>query len=398
MQNSNRRSIRLVQISLCLLCQLAFLTAATLHTHARNGLPQSAYFGFGARIDPWGEQVDAALEAASANGLDWIGLDFDWNAQWPESNTTLDLAGIDHIMQYASNQDMAVLISITNAPSWAMSSAGPDPDITGGLIAQFIRLYPNALKAVELFPGANTAAGWGAPPDPAAYTRLVQAANAVMGGTSDGLVLISAGLIPVSHTKAGNDIDELEFLQQLYEEGAASEMPVISVRFPNMYGDPLEFPRDGGETVLRRYELIRKRMLQNGHKEGLIWVTGFSWPAVDLSHPSRPASEPLSAKKTTERSQSNWLGHALQLMKSQLYLGAAFHDCLNPPIDSGQNQSNRSCLIRVGEGNVQIHPALTNIGYMNELVAKQQSIASSSERENASARFNLIALWKALSP
>lgn len=398
MQNSNRRSIRLVQISLCLLCQLAFLTAATLHTYAKNGLPQSANFGFGARIDPWGEQVDIALDAAAANGLHWIGVDFDWNRHWPESNSTLDLTGIDHVMQFAVQHDLAVLLSITNAPAWAKSTAGPDPETTAGLVTQFMRLYPETLKAIELFPAANTEAGWGAPPDPAAYNRLFQATSAVTLGADRGPVLIAAGLVPVNSSNSKQDIDDLEYLQQLYDEGADEIMPVVSVRFTELSGDALAFPRADGETVLRRYELVRNQMLRNGHKAGYIWITGFSWPSGDRSQNVNTILDTQSARESIENNQSHWLSHALQIMKSQLYLGAAFHECLNPPAGSGKQISEQGCLIRTDDGKPHIHPALTSIGYLNALVEKQQSLGSSSGRDNAATRFDLIAFWKAISP
>lgn len=398
MQNSNRRSIRLVQISLCLLCQLAFLTAATLHTYAKNGLPQSENFGFGARIDPWGKQVDIALEAASANALHWIGVDFDWSRHWPESNSTLDLTGIDHVMRFAVQHDLAVLLSITNAPAWAKSTVGPDPEITAGLVTQFMRLYPKAVKAIELFPAANTEAGWGAPPDPGAYIRLFQATSAVIHDADNGPVLIAAGLVPVSSSISRLDIDDLEFLQQLYDEGAAEIMPVISVRFTELSGDPLAFPREDGDTTLRRYELVRNQMLRNRHNGGHIWVTGFSWPAGDPNKHASALLDAQSERESMENNQSHWLSHALQIMKSQLYLGAAFHDCLNPPAVTGQPSSAQGCLISTDEGKTHIHPALTSVGYMNTLAEKQQSLGSNSGLENAANRFDLIGLWKAISP
>ena len=398
MQNSNHRSIRLVQISLCLLCQLALLTAATLHTNAKNGLPQSENFGFGARIDPWGKQVDIALEAASANALHWIGVDFDWSRHWPESNSTLDLTGIDHVMRFAVQHDMAVLLSITNAPAWAKSTAGPDPEITAGLVTQFMRLYPKAVKAIELFPAANTEAGWGAPPDPGAYIRLFQATSAGIHSADNRPVLIAAGLVPVSSSISRLDIDDLEFLQQLYDEGAAEIMPVISVRFTELSGDPLAFPREDGDTTLRRYELVRNQMLRNKHNGGHIWVTGFSWPAGDPNKHASALLDTKSARESMENNQSHWLSHALQIMKSQLYLGAAFHDCLNPPAVTGQPSSDQGCLISTDEGKTHIHPALTSVGYMNALAEKQQSLGSNSGLENAANRFDLIGLWKAISP
>jgi hypothetical protein len=402
MQNSNQRSIRLVQISLCLLCQLAFLAAATLQAYATNGLPQSPKFGFGARVDPWAIQVDYALTAAADNGLDWISVDFNWSLHWPEPNRTLDLTKIDHIMNLAADNDLSVLLSITNPPSWALTPAGPEPDLTAGLVAQFKRLYPKQLRAIELFPAANTKSGWGALPNPAGYVRLLEAVSLVLteansSSETGSITLIAAGLVSIDGQGVTTDMDDLEFLQQLYNEGAARLMPVVGLRFPALNGEPIADPRKGDAHVLRRYELIRNIMLENGHSKGLIWITGFSWPALEPSRNGKifPDTED---QKAIESAQSDWLNHAHQMMKSQLYLGAAFYDCLNPASSGITDGSNWNCMIHVEHGKAYVHPALSSLGYINNLQKDQQSQILSSGEVNSSVRVDINALWKSVLP
>lgn len=389
MNRSNHNFTRLVQISLFFLFQVAFLAAATLQSYATNGLPRSTKFGFGARIDPWGAQVDVALKAAADNDLDWIGVDFDWNRQWPERNGSLDLAGLDHIMSFAAENELAVLLSITNPPAWVKTPTGPNAEITAGLVSQFARLYPDVLQAVELFPSANTLQGWGAAPNPKDYVGLLRDVSHELDSTNRKIILVAGGLVPISPQDQSRDINDLAFLKRLYDQGAAQYMPVVSVRFPVLTGDPLAAPWEEEGRVLRRYELFRDVMLENGHTSGLIWVTGFSWPAPTLASVEQVNLVPGSSGATVESYQSHWLSHAQQIMKSQLYIGAAFYDCLNPPKAVSQ-QSNWRCLLQVHNGKTDIHSALQTLGYLNTLDNNQQ--------KKPSGLFDTETLLRTLSP
>ncbi len=51
-------------------------------SQAASGAPDSAEFGYGARLDPLGIEVDLALKAAGAIGIDWIGIDLNWARLW----------------------------------------------------------------------------------------------------------------------------------------------------------------------------------------------------------------------------------------------------------------------------------------------------------------------------
>jgi hypothetical protein len=331
--------------------------------------------------------------------LNWIAVDFDWSRGWPSPNSTLDLANIDHIMSFAAQNGISVLVSITNPPPWASTPAGPDPELTAGLVAQFSRLYPETLKAIELFPAANTERGWGAPPNPAGYIRLFKAVSVILNSASmpadEMTVLVAAGLVPVSSPGAA-DMDDLDYLQQLYSAGAAEYISILGIRFPALTGDPLTDPRSIDAQVLRHYELIRSVMLENSHSKGLIWVTGFSWPAPQPDGNSSLGSE--SSLAAMESAQSRWLSNAHQQMKSQLYLGAAFYDCLNPPAAEETRTTYLRCLVQDDQGSAKVHPALSSIGYMNTLLNKQQTQVSNPGPGGLSVPFDIKAAWKSAAP
>ncbi len=308
--------------------------ASPLPDKAESGLPDSSQFGYGARIDPWGLGIETALKVASETGLDWIGIDFDWGQQWPDRSSTLNLAGLSRVMSYAGDHDLSVLISITHAPKWALTSHGPDPDLTAGLVAQLSRLYPDTLLAVELFPSANLYRGWGATPDPEAYSELIKVTARMLEYSGRRTVLVAAGLEPVlsgENSLVGpymHDTDDLVFLQSLYDAGAGDYLPIIGVRVPQTSLAPLAPPWKADPRVLRHYESVRNIMLINNHSENRIWITGFSMPNVLQTEQSGMTAGMPNKVDLARSDQVKWFNQAMSLMKSQLYIGAVFYDCL----------------------------------------------------------------------
>lgn len=334
---------------------------------AESGLPDSSKFGYGARIDPWGLEIETALNAASGAGLDWIGIDFDWGRHWPDLNSSLNLAELSRVMSYASDHDLMVLISIIHAPPWALTPQGPDPDLTAGLVAQLSRLYPDTLLAVELFPSANMFRGWGAVPDPEAYSELLKVTTRTLENAGRPTVLVAAGLEPVltgGSNQAGSsrqDMDDLEFLQRIYDAGAESYLPIIGVRIPQTDQAPLAAPWKADPRVLRHYESVRGVMLRNQHSEGRIWITGFSMPGEQPTD-ANSASQSMPNKFTPAvNEQVRWFNQAMSLMKSQLYIGAVFYECMNPTAKDIPGKMYHACFIEVDNPIVKFHPAFQSL-------------------------------------
>jgi hypothetical protein len=307
------------------------LGCSTIAAQAPLGLPDSPEFGYGARLDIWGQQITPAVSAAAGMGLDWIAVDFNWGRYWPEANVLPDLTNLYQVMDAAQRGNLHVLMSITNAPAWASTSNGPDPNLTSGLVLSLYRLFQETLLAVELFPAANTVSGWGALPNPAAYLAMLKTTTTVLQEAGADVVIVAGGLTPLGATRGDGDIEDTIYLEALYKAGAAAYMPVISLRLMELTGDPMATPGDSDQQYLRHYERLRKIMLQNMHQNGLIWITGFSWPE-DIIQTGDQAL-------INHTEQALWLNQAYRLLRSQLYIGTAFFQQLNPPgpVERGAN-------------------------------------------------------------
>lgn len=298
------------------LCFTLLITISLIPSPVRaasgSGLPGSSQFGYGGRVDLWGEEPQDAILAAGNFNLDWIAIDFDWAHLQPTSDQLIKWASLDQTMANAASGDLGVMISISNAPTWAMAENGPNPQKTADLAAQLALRYPEVFLALEPFPSANTIQGWGTQPDIQAYADLLKITTRAVRLVNSEVALVAAGLTP--ETSSSQDIDDITFLNGLYQAGMADLMPIIGIRLPQIRNNPLATVHETDEFVLRHYEEIRNTMVDNGHKSGLIWITGFSWDSNTLRSPT---------------DQAAWIKQAYLLFRAQLYIGAAFFDGLN---------------------------------------------------------------------
>jgi hypothetical protein len=331
-------------------------------TEAASGLPETLEFGVGARLDPDGPHLLPAINVAAGIGMDWIAINFEWERMWKNPEELPDLTDINQLVSAARQANLNVMISILNAPGWASGQNGPDPDKTADLVTYLGSQYPENLLAIELFPYANTVTGWGASPNPSAYLSLLIKSQAALKAAGLEIVLVAGGLTPLGPEHSNSDMDDLVFLEGIYKNGGASYLPIISLRLENITGEPMYFPTDVETRFLRRYEEVRRVMLQHQHQKGLIWITGFSWPKI--------AIQPSDVIYLKSEEQTAWLNKAYRLMRAQLYIGAIFFTQLNPSA-GGSNSLQPSLVLTDGS----LHPACESLGKLITMNGAAKSTA-----------------------
>lgn len=314
---------KVVYLALALALLLAAFPATTVD--AARGEPGNPEFGYGITLSAAGPMANNANFSTFQNYAqqlkpDWVAIDFDWSAIQPEARHPLALDSMDALMNLAAENQLPVLLRLVNAPPWAQTAYGPEPQLTEALLRELCDRYPGVLQAIEVFPGANTLAGWGALPDPAAYTRLFSSLSQSISQSTQGKVfLVAAGLqITYPANRHGLDIDALDFLTGLYQSGIQASMPVLSLQYQSTAGDPLD-PVQSGQTTLRYYEEVRRIMLAHDHSSGLLWITRLATPIS--------TADPIA-----------WIENACELLRSQLYMGAVFIDI--PSTAASQAGSN----------------------------------------------------------
>jgi hypothetical protein len=291
------------------------------YVKASEGLPGSAKFGFGARVDIKGEYLDRVIETASYIGLDWVLIDFNWEEMWPDPSLPPKINSLTEVISSAYQNDISVLLSISNPPQWAMTENGPDPQTTANLTLSLVEFYSGKVLAVELYPGVNTKEGWNADPNVRFFLDTLKRTHETLINAGKQIAIVTT-VSPEAYYPSSKDVNDLIFLSDLYQSGGKPYLTIVGVKFNRLTGDPLTDPE---AHVLRHYEEIRSIMLKNDHNHGTIWVTGFSLPNDDSFNNMHSYKSPVSAED-----QSKWIEEAYTLMRAQLYIGTAFFDQLNP--------------------------------------------------------------------
>ncbi len=287
------------------------------------GTPGSSQFGFGASLDVTGQFVGDSLQLAHDLQLDWISLELPWKLVQADKDGPLDWSLFDPVFEQLAHYQIVALVSLTQPPDWSLAGAGPDPDAAAEIVLLLVARYGSSIAAVELFPSANTAQGWGAEPDPTSYLTLFRTVSKHLSTAKSSVVLVAGGLAPAPDNNQAGVASDLEFLRGLYLAGARDDIQVLSIRLEDLNGIPSAVPENRRQQVLRHYEDVRDVMVKYGHQKGLLWITGLSIPAKLEDQPGMAGS--------ASQNQAAWLSQAYQQLRSQLYIGVAFLNQLNPP-------------------------------------------------------------------
>lgn len=302
-----------------LLAVLLFSLGCGPTVQAARGTPGSFEFGYGAQINLDGPQVEQALQLAGNLRLDWLTADLSWAALMPDPTTIPNFSILDQVMKTAGQNQIAVMLSITQPPTWAMTDQGPNPNLTAVLIQMLTERYPDNLQAIELFPGANTPAGWGTSPSPAAYWNFYSTVFSRLQENGIALNLIAGGL-EVLPLNTGGSINEVDYLRGLYQAGAIN-LPIVSIRYTEMTGQPSDATLTTETRMLRRYEAVRQVMVENNQGNSLLWITRLSLPDGTIN------SGEVAFKEVNQ--QSAWLSQAAGQLRAQLFIGMAVMADLN---------------------------------------------------------------------
>lgn len=314
-----------------------------------GGMPGGGKFGFGAILDTnlavsqatSGTASSMALVLAAQSNMNWIALDLDWAAAAPEAVNPPDLSGLVSLINEAKQQKMDILLSIHNAPAWALTENGPAPEHVQNLLGQVSLVASNRVVVVELFPGANTTQAWGAPANPAAYLAVLQAGReALRANQQIGLVIPS--LTPVSQVTEPGDVSAEQFLASLYQLAPNENFQVIGLHYSQIVGSPADNVQVGAGAFLRQYEMVRQVMLDNGHSSDQMWITSFAWPVT----------------LTNEAEQAAWVEEAYRQLQGQIYIKAAFFDALFLGAKAGSTSTGSAALL---QPSLKPHAALNRI-------------------------------------
>ncbi|HEX8969072.1 MAG TPA: cellulase family glycosylhydrolase [Chloroflexota bacterium] len=233
-----------------------------------------------------------SLELLKAAGVHWIRQELPWEQIEPVARgQTTDpkfggstWAKFDDIVDRAAALDMPLMLRLDTSPRWALPPDAPDGlsppadlaayyDFVGAVAAR----YRGRVAAYQIWNEPNLTSEWGhRPPDASAYATMLRGAAERIRTVDPSARVVMAALAPTL-TNNAEAVDELIYLQRVYDAGARGTFDVLAVQAYGLRGGPDDPRVDRSDVTFSRPELVRAVMERNGDAATPVWATEMGW-------------------------------------------------------------------------------------------------------------------------
>lgn len=183
----------------------------------------------------------------------------------------------DNIMKPARAEGLSMIVRVDGVPGWAGGSpANANLDAVRVFYENAARHGAGTVVGYEILNEPNLDREWGAPPNPAAYTAFLKAAYRGIKAGDPSALVIGGGPAPGTGNNPGATIEDVDFINGMYDAGAKDAMDALSV---HNYGGNTAPETDPSECSIcfRRAERYRDVMVKRGDAGKLIWLTEWGY-------------------------------------------------------------------------------------------------------------------------
>jgi len=263
-------------------------------------------------VEDWKRERTVQMMADA--GIGWMKQQFPWSEiepkpgrYWDDKYNQNSWEKYDRIVALAEKYGLRVIARLDNTPEWAGGHANgdvsyppTDPEAFANFVATFVEHYRGRVQYLQIWNEPNLKAEWGNTIDPAGYALLLRRAYVRAKQVDPNVVILSA---PLAQTLEQGDrgLDELDYLQRLYDAGIAGSYDVL---FANGYGLSQPPEAEPGPQALnfRRVELVRDVMVRNGEAARPVWLNEYGWNAAPADQPP----DKLKWGRVTDQQQARY--------------------------------------------------------------------------------------------
>ena len=196
------------------------------------------------------EGVTRSLQLARAAGVRWIRQEFLWtDLERRKGQYRHEVTGrntwekYDHIVDTAVSQGIRIIARLDRPPEWARppGSSGTHPPLNyldyGDFVYDFVTRYRDRITHIQVWNEPNLNHEWGdRPVDPAAYVELLRTAYRRAKEADPTVRVLAAGLAPTLE-RGDRGLDDLAYLERMYEHGAKGFFDIASVMAYGLWTD-----------------------------------------------------------------------------------------------------------------------------------------------------------------
>jgi O-antigen ligase len=302
------------------------------------------------------EQLTENLRLIDDTGFVWVRQTFSWAEIQPEPDD-FEWEAYDRIVEAVSARDLRIVAVLWQSPDWAAPSATSPPASLkefADYAEAIAERYGEDIDVYQVWDEPNLSAGWGDnPANPVEYAALLETAYTTIHRVDGDALILTAGLAPTIETGPDN-LSDILFLRQLYENGAASF-------FDGVAGKPYGFdtgPEDRrtSENLLNvsRFLLLRQEMELFGDAHKPLWASHFGWNVLPIGWEGQPSSW----GQTDSQTQAQWtIGFYQRALREWPWTGGLILENWQP--SSGPDSAYWGFALRNQDG--QLSPAAESI-------------------------------------
>ena len=293
---------------------------------------QSPEYGF--HLNQWWHVDDLFprdLQFTNDVGFGWVKQTIPWRNVEGHAKGEFDWYRPDQIVKHTKDANLKLLVRIDGHPLWSVEPYLPSEAITpnqppyhysdfGDFCGAMAERYKGQIDAYQVWNEPNLSREWGnVSPNPAEYTELLKVCYEAIKAHDPDAIVISAGLAPTG-TQPPLAMPDTDFLQGMYDAGAADYFDVLGLNAPGYKAPPTLSPEEGLNeewgghrwNTFRHVEDMREIMLQNGDADKQVAILEMGWMLQQDLHPDYQWHGVTEAQQAEylvgayEYAQENW--------------------------------------------------------------------------------------------
>jgi len=248
-----------------------------------------------------------AIEMAAEAGYRWLRQEFPWeDIEIHDKGDFEDRRHepyrsawekYDQIVAAAEANGMELIVRLSNPPGWTRTQGEGENNVDtfappdnvqdfADFVSAVVSRYKGRIKYYQLWNEPNIYPEWGSDAiDPESYVELLKAGADAARAADPNVVIIAGALASTINLQPddpppGNSLNDLIFLQRMYDAGAAPYFDIMAMQGYGLYSGPTDDRMHPRVINISRHKFVRDLMVKNGDVHKPIWIAEMNWNAA----------------------------------------------------------------------------------------------------------------------
>ncbi|MDA8188572.1 MAG: cellulase family glycosylhydrolase [Dehalococcoidales bacterium] len=293
---------------------------------------------YGMQAHMFGNDQPRTLDMLTGAGFNWLKQQVRWDTI-EKSKGQYDWGSADGLVANAQAKGVSLMFSVVAAPGWATGNnpiSGPpnNYDDLASFMGAMAARYAGKVQAYEVWNEENLWYEWGGQGkmNAANYVDMLRRARNAIKAADPNAIVISGALTPTGVNNGVDAIDDVVFLDQMYQAGLKDVCDAVGAHMSGYNNAPEDWvdvntvntPGYKGHPsfYFRRIDQLHDVMAKYGDNKQL-WLTEYEWGSVDWLPDALKSYDWTT--QLSEQQVADFFVRSIQSIKAQRpWVGAVF--------------------------------------------------------------------------